>query len=122
MKKRYIIGMVIIAAFIVVAVLSMEKNTIEYSDLDSAMKSGKTVQIIGTWMQSEPSGYNSEKDEFSFWLKDRLGKTAIVLHKGMKPNSFDTAPSIVVKGKFSDGVFLSTEVLTKCPSKYEGEL
>jgi cytochrome c-type biogenesis protein CcmE len=41
---------------------------------------------------------------------------------GGKPNNFDIATSIVVKGKYSGDYLHATEILTKCPSKYEGKI
>jgi cytochrome c-type biogenesis protein CcmE len=31
------------------------------------------------------------------------------------------AESVVVKGRYENGVFTSSEILTKCPSKYEAK-
>jgi len=42
-----------------------------------------------------------------------------VILDGGKPNNFEVADAIVVKGKVKDGTFMASEVLTKCPSKYE---
>jgi cytochrome c-type biogenesis protein CcmE len=35
---------------------------------------------------------------------------------------FDIAACIGVKGKYSGDYFHATEILTKCPSKYEGQI
>jgi len=40
---------------------------------------------------------------------------------GPKPNNFDIATSVVIKGKMTGDFFHATEILTKCPSKYEGQ-
>jgi cytochrome c-type biogenesis protein CcmE len=40
---------------------------------------------------------------------------------GAKPNNFEAAVSVVVKGRIDDGVLKASNVLTKCPSKYEGQ-
>lgn len=44
-----------------------------------------------------------------------------VVYKGTKPNNFEIATNVVVTGKFENGYFHATDVLTKCPSKYEGQ-
>jgi cytochrome c-type biogenesis protein CcmE len=31
------------------------------------------------------------------------------------------ATSVVAKGRFKDGSFYASEILTKCPSKYDGD-
>jgi hypothetical protein len=38
----------------------------------------------------------------------------------MKPNNFETAPSVVCVGKVEAGVFVVSDIQTKCPSRYEG--
>jgi cytochrome c-type biogenesis protein CcmE len=44
-----------------------------------------------------------------------------VVLDGSKPNNFEMAENVVAKGKVKDGYFYAKEVLTKCPSKYEGK-
>ena len=44
-----------------------------------------------------------------------------VVLDGARPNNFDVADAIVAKGKIENGYFHAKEVLTKCPSKYEGQ-
>jgi len=44
-----------------------------------------------------------------------------VVLDGAEPNNFKMAESVVAKGKMKDGTFHASEVLTKCPSKYEGD-
>ena len=44
-----------------------------------------------------------------------------VVLDGAEPNNFKMAESVVAKGKIKDGYFHASEVLTKCPSKYEGD-
>jgi cytochrome c-type biogenesis protein CcmE len=52
-------------------------------------------------------------------MKDDNGDVERVVLDGAKPNNFDIAPSIVAKGKYMEDHFHATEVLTKCPSKYQ---
>ena len=44
-----------------------------------------------------------------------------VVLDGAKPNNFEMAENVVAKGKVMDNYFHAKEVLTKCPSKYEGK-
>jgi cytochrome c-type biogenesis protein CcmE len=122
MKKKYLIGIIAGLAFIVLAIYSFDTSKIEYSDFATARKEGKTVQIIGSWIKEMPYNYDSQKNEFVFHLKDEKNGIAEVLYHGGKPNNFDIAPMVVVKGKFVGERFIAKEVLTKCPSKYEGNL
>jgi cytochrome c-type biogenesis protein CcmE len=53
-------------------------------------------------------------------MKDDNNDQMKVVLDGAKPNNFEIANAIVVKGRYEDGVFHASECLTKCPSKYEG--
>lgn len=122
MKPKYIIGIVLAVAFTVVAVLSFNTSKIEYADFSAAESHpGKTYQVIGTWVKDKPSEYNSEANIFTFAMKDEKGVVKVVNFKGSKPNNFEAAESIVAKGKYDNTTFVATEVLTKCPSKYEAK-
>ncbi len=122
MKKKYLIGIIVGIVFVILAIYSFDSSKIEYSDFSSARKDHKTVQIIGSWAKELPSSYDNQKNEFKFHLKDEKNETAEVLYNGGKPNNFDIAPMVVVKGKFEGDIFIASEVLTKCPSKYEGKM
>ena len=54
-------------------------------------------------------------------MKDDSGKILQVVFKGAEPNNFELAESIVVKGIYRDDIFYASDILTKCPSKYEGD-
>ena len=54
-------------------------------------------------------------------MKDENNTEMKVVLDGAEPNNFKMAESIVCKGKIKDGYFHASEVLTKCPSKYEGD-
>lgn len=119
MKPRYIIGGIIIVSFLILAFVSFDSSQIEYSTIDVAMKNDKTVQIIGKWLKDKPSDYNPETNLFTFWVEDEKFNEAKVLYTGMRPNNFDIADHVVLKGKFDGDAFECHEILTKCPSKYE---
>ena len=122
MKTRYIAGAVIIIGFLIIAIYSLVKTDIEYADFSKAKeKIGKKVQVKGQWVRSRGSEYSSEKNEFIFFLKDEKENVAKVIFKGSKPNNFEIASHVVATGKFENEIFYATEILTKCPSKYEGQ-
>ncbi len=120
MNKRYIIGAAIAIVFLVVALFSYQGNTLQYSDFHQARESGDKVQVMCSWVKEKPASYNPEKNEFSFYGKDKQGNLTPVVFNGAKPNNFDIAPEVVVTGRYNDaGLFVAEEILTKCPSKYE---
>ncbi len=45
-----------------------------------------------------------------------------VVYKGVKPDTFEQGESVVAEGRLgSDGVFQASNILVKCPSKYESQ-
>jgi cytochrome c-type biogenesis protein CcmE len=121
MKKRYLIGGIIVAAFLIVGGMSFLNSSVEYATLSKAEKSGKKVQVTGSCVKDMSTNYDTENNTFSFYMRDEDNRVAKVEFAGAKPNNFDIATSVVAKGRFENGIFKASEVLTKCPSKYESE-
>lgn len=120
MKKRYLVGGVIVGVFLVIGGLSFLNSSVEYATLSKAEKSGKKVQVTGQWVQDMSTHYDTQNNTFTFYMKDEEERVAQVVLAGAKPNNFDIATSVVAKGRYENGTFKASEVLTKCPSKYEG--
>ncbi|PLX25394.1 MAG: cytochrome C biogenesis protein [Ignavibacteria bacterium] len=120
MKKRYLVGGVIVVVFLVIGGLSFLNSSVEYATLSKAEKSGKKVQVTGKWVQDMSTHYDTQNNTFTFYMKDEDDRVAQVVLEGAKPNNFDIATSVVAKGRYEEGAFYASEVLTKCPSKYEG--
>jgi cytochrome c-type biogenesis protein CcmE len=122
MKTRYIVGGIVIIGFLVIAFFSLVRTDIEYADFNkAAAKPGKKVQVKGQWIREKGTDYSADKNEFSFYMKDENGSIAKIVFKGAKPNNFDIASHVVATGKLENTVFYASEILTKCPSKYEGK-
>ena len=120
MKPRYIIGAAVACIFIGVAAFSLDSSKIEYTTLQYASSSGKRVQVKGLWVKEKGSAYNSAENTFTFTMCDDESREMRVVHNGPKPNNFELAESIVVKGRVENGTLVADHILTKCPSKYEG--
>ena len=119
MKPKYIIGAVAALALIATAVVSVESSKIEYMDLQAAARSGRTAQIAGKWVKQKGQQYNPDANEFRFTIADDKGVEMPVVLYGAKPNNFEMSESVVATGRVEDGALHATNVLTKCPSKYE---
>jgi cytochrome c-type biogenesis protein CcmE len=121
MKPKVIIGVLIIAAGIVLSAVNFVQSNVEYGDFATAEKQQKKIQVKGEWVKDQDSFFDAERAQFHFVMKDDNGKICKVVLDGAKPNNFELATSVVAKGKMADGHFHATDVLTKCPSKYEGD-
>jgi cytochrome c-type biogenesis protein CcmE len=119
MKGKYIFGLVVALGLIATAVYSVDKSKIEYMDFPTAVESGNRAQIAGTWVREKDMKYDPAKNEFRFTMRDEKGNEMPVVLNGAKPNNFEIAVSVVATGAVEEGTFHASNILTKCPSKYE---
>ncbi len=126
MKAKYIIGAIIIVVFLAWGASAFLKTTVQYVSLDEAIKSHRTVQVMGK-IDFAAVSYNSDKKRLEFAVFDAEAKDTVaaprmpVMYYGVVPGNFDQAKSVVLKGKTENGVFVAEQMLVKCPSKYQGE-
>jgi len=122
MKIKVIAGAVIVVAFIIFGSYSFMQSNVEYTDVAGAIQMHKKVQLKGSWDKSKAASFDSHTSQFTFYLVDDKGQECKVVLDGAAPNNFELATSVVAKGRYvDDGYFHATEVLTKCPSKYEAQ-
>jgi cytochrome c-type biogenesis protein CcmE len=121
MNTKVIIGGIVIALGLVLGAINFFDSNVDYGDFADARRIQKKIQIKGEWVKERESLFDTEKIQFTFYLKDDSGEISKVVLDGPKPNNFDIATSVVVKGRYVNDYFHATDVLTKCPSKYEGQ-
>jgi cytochrome c-type biogenesis protein CcmE len=120
MKPKYIIGTVIIVAFIIFAVLSFKKSMTPYVSLAEAQKTDAIVQVKGKRVEGSDY-FDMEKKIFLFKMKDDQGQVFDVTYPGVKPSNFEQATDIIAIGRYREGKFAAEQILVKCPSKYQAE-
>jgi cytochrome c-type biogenesis protein CcmE len=120
MKPKLIIGGAVVVIGIALAAMNFMESNVEYADFSLAEKMHKKVQVKGEWVKEQGAKFDPSTVKFSFYMKDDAQRVAKVVFDGAKPNNFEMATSVVAKGKFVNNEFHATEILTKCPSKYEG--
>jgi cytochrome c-type biogenesis protein CcmE len=121
MNVKVVVGGLIIVFGIVLGAINFFDSNVEYGDFAQARKTQKRIQVKGEWVKDRESSFDAEKIQYTFYLKDDSGEILKVVLDGAKPDNFNIATNVVVKGKYMNGYFHATEVLTKCPSKYEGK-
>ncbi len=121
MKKKTIIGIIVIVLFSIFAFSAFDSAVNPYVTFQEAFESSRRVQVMG-YLEEGQANYNLGKQRLEFSLVDDEGTRATVHYKGVKPSNFDDADSIVVIGEYnsSTSVFQAEDLLVKCPSKYEG--
>ena len=120
MKPKVMVAAVVVVIGVVLGAVNFMESSVEYMDFSTAQKLGKKAQVKGEWVRERESGFDADKTQFTFYMKDENATVVRVVLDGAKPNNFEIATSVVAKGKFEGDRFHATEVLTKCPSKYEG--
>ena len=119
MRLKTVIGIALIIFFIIFGAYSFIESNVSYVTINEAKRTHKIVQIVGEWVRDRESSYDARTNQFTFYLEDEEGEIIKVVYSGAKPNNFEIATGIVVKGRYRDGVFEAKEILTKCPSKYQ---
>lgn len=120
MNKKYIIGgFVIIVFFSVMGYLLTESSVSYENDFSKVKQSDKKIRATGAWVKEKSYSYSKDNNLYSFYLVDNNGVEIKVEYSGNFPNNFESSTSVVVTGKFQEGIFKADNILTKCPSKYE---
>ncbi|HPN37128.1 MAG TPA: cytochrome c maturation protein CcmE [Melioribacteraceae bacterium] len=123
MKNKYLFGGVIIVVFFFIMGVLFTQTDIKYeNDFSKITKSKNTIKATGAWVKSKNFEVDKTNNIFSFYLVDNFGKEIKVVYNGTIPNNFESCTSVVVTGKYKNGQFVATDILTKCPSKYESQM
>jgi len=118
MKPRVLIGALLIVGFTSLLMWNFGNSIGSYVTFEQAADTGKRVHVVGHWEKDKPHGFDNRKMIFSFYMTDESGKSIRVQYNKPKPNNFEDAESLVVIGQMKNGVFMSDDMLVKCPSKY----
>jgi len=120
MKKSHIILIILMFVAIAVVIGTLHDSS-TYSDFTKAKANpDKTVQIIGKLDKKKEIKYDStlKSQSLEFYMIDDKNVENKVLYYGSKPNDFMKLQEVVVTGKMQSDVFVASEMLLKCPSKY----
>ncbi len=132
MKISHLIGIVVIAIAIGI-IVSSAGNASQYVNFKTAKTmatNGETdkVHIVGELTKNEAKEvvgveYEPLRDAnyLSFTLIDENKEIQKVVCYNPPPamQDFKKSEKVVVIGKYQNGVFVASEILMKCPSKYE---
>ena len=121
MKKSVIIGIVLVLAGITY-LISASKDVSTYANF-SDIGTTKNAKIAGQLVKNKPITYDPAKDSnlFTFYMEDKNGEQKMVKYLGAKPQDFEMSEQIVVTGKIENDYLLASELLLKCPSKYNDQ-
>ena len=124
MKKRYLIGGVILALAVGYLLYMSFGSAVNYYVSVSEFTAKGTelhntnVRVAGKIADS-PIDWNAEDLELRFNVTEG-GESMTVIYQGAKPSGFKAGSNILVEGEYhSDGIFRASQLIMKCPSKYE---
>ncbi|MDD4051632.1 MAG: cytochrome c maturation protein CcmE [candidate division Zixibacteria bacterium] len=123
MKPKYMVGGVIIVAFIIWGVSSFMSFSIQYVSLNEVPQTTGVVQVMGK-IDFDSVTYDAAHSQLIFDITGLEKKTMHdrlkVVFSGAVPGNFEQATSVVAKGRYKDGTFVADQLFVKCPSKYQG--
>ena len=125
-RRRYIIGGVVLAlATGYLLYLSFSSSVSYYVTVSEFFDKGTelhntSIRVAGK-IADNPVDWNAEELELSFTITEG-GDNMAVLYNGAEPSNFEAGANVLVEGRYdSDGIFRATQLIMRCPSKYEPE-
>lgn len=97
---------------------AFSSNMTPYVDVKTARASTGQVQVRG-YILHDTAIYDARIGALKFMIKDDKGEKMQIVYRGAKPDAFDKAPETAALGAYRDGVFVSEQLIVKCPSKYD---
>ena len=120
MKKR---GAILSAVFAVLALTALGavfvNNASPYVSIKEAKTSGGDGLHVAGQIAPNTIQTDLRHSEIRFSLKDETGQVLPVIYTGAPVSNLGSATKVVAIGAMKDGAFVSTQLLVKCPSKYE---
>jgi cytochrome c-type biogenesis protein CcmE len=113
-----ILGVVALAVFGGLAFLNFNKTLARYVSFPEARAAAGAVQVSG-FPDHQKATFHPDTGEFAFAMDDGEGDVMNVVYRGVKPGNFDQAEKVVVVGKYEGEVLQASQILVKCPSKYD---
>ena len=118
-KHIVLIVLLIIGIGIIIGVVT---NASTYSDFEEAYQNpGEELHIIGKLNNQKPAQVVVTADSryFVFYMFDKKNKENVVVFNGEKPQDFEKSDQVVIIGHMKDSTFMASDLLLKCPSKYD---
>lgn len=120
MKKTQIV-VILVVAVLVATIISMATGLSTSVGFKEAFEApGTEFKVSGTLDRTQPVIYDPETDtEMTvFYMADKHDEIQKVYLRKAKPTGLEQSETIDLYGKVIDGEFHASEILMKCPSKY----
>jgi cytochrome c-type biogenesis protein CcmE len=122
--KIWIGALTVVSVIAFLITMGLSNATAFYMTVDEAIaKKSEAVDIplkVSGKIVGESVKWDAEQMLLSFELKGESGERMSFEYKGVKPDTFNDDWEAIVDGRLQkNGVFIATDLLVKCPSKYE---
>jgi cytochrome c-type biogenesis protein CcmE len=118
MKKTHIAIIVFIAIAIGAIMVTINDASTYVGFKRAAENPGTKYTVIGFLDKNAPMEYDAHANRFNFTAIDKEGNKQKVFYNQPKPQDFERSEEITMKGFATDSAFVVSEILMKCPSKY----
>ena len=125
-KQKNMLGIgIVIILMLYLGAQSFSKSLSFYYEVGEFVQkadsiNGKAVNVNGTIVKGS-TVWEPEYARLTFKLADNNASITVVSNEGMPGNYKEGIPAVVT-GFYINGTFQATQVVTKCPSKYGGDL
>lgn len=121
---KFLIGGAIIVAVVAYLIISSIGGSTTYYQTVAELRGqgdqgvGKKVRVVGL-VDGDSIQFNEQALDLRFEINDESGSMPVSYH-GARPDMLREGAEAVVEGRLqADGTFAASELLLKCPSKYE---
>ncbi len=118
MKRTHIAIIITIAIAIGAIIVTINDSSTYVGFAQAEANPGTKYTVIGYLDKEAEMSYNARKNSFVFTAIDKNGEKSKVFYNQPKPQDFERSEEITMKGFATDSNFVASEILMKCPSKY----
>lgn len=124
LKKRLVVvsGVIVIVAILMLAFVGggSAAKTVSVAEAVEAQDTGQKIQVSGNVV---PDSFSTEQGVLKFRIYDPTDNQSVnlpVVYEGAASSTFGNDVTAICTGKLNeDGILQCSELVTKCPSKYE---
>jgi len=122
-KKSHIVLIVLLAVAVGIIISTLSDVSSYATFRQAAANPEQQFHIIGNLNTEKPIELSmlSQERYFSFYMTDSNNEEQKVIFYGEKPQDIEKTEQIVIIGSMKEDVFLASNILLKCPSKYDTE-
>ncbi len=126
-KKFYLVGVLVLLGVLAYLATWPFKSSLQFyltvSELQAGEKKNENLVVKMAGKASSIQRVESSEGLVHTFIVTEGGHNQKVSYKGLVPDTFKDGADVVVTGRMApDGVFVGTELLAKCASKYEAKI